>query len=137
MKFYKEVKVYYHDTDAYNITWHGNYLKWYEEARCDMCDKLGLPLDKIAKEDGVVFPIVNINLRYKFPAKLYANLVVETSLKEFTRTKMVFEQIITEKETGNVCNIAEVTAVATDLEGRLIRKLPQKIIDAFEEVLEK
>ena len=135
MKFYKEVKVYYHDTDAYNIAWHGNYLKWYEEARCEMCEELGLPLDKIAKEEGVIFPLVNVNLRYKTPAKLYDELVIETSLKEFSRAKMVFEQIIKEKISQNICNIAEITAVAVDTNGRLIRKLPQYIIDAFEKAM--
>ena len=137
MKFYKEVKVYYHDTDAYNITWHGNYLKWYEEARCDMCDQLGLPLDKLANEDKVIFPIVNINIRYKSPTKLYDNLVIETELKEFTRAKMVFEQTVIEKQSGKVCNQAEITAVSTDLDGRLIRHLPQKVIDAFERAMKE
>ena len=135
MKFFKEVKVYYHDTDAYNVTWHGNYLKWYEEARCDMCEKVGLPLDKIAEEEGILFPIVNLNLRYKTPAKLYDNLIIETELKEFTRTKMVFEQIIKEKETGVVSNIAEITAVAVTKDGRLVRRLPEKVIKAFEQAM--
>ena len=40
MKFYKEIKVYYHDTDAYNITWHGNYLKWYEHRKNEVCTRL-------------------------------------------------------------------------------------------------
>ena len=137
MKFYKEVKVYYHDTDSYNITWHGNYLKWYEQARCDMCDELGLPLDELAKDFGIVFPIVNINLRYKAPAKLFDELIIETSLKEFTRAKMIFEQVIKEKTTQNVCNIAEITAVAVDMNGKLIKKMPEKIVSAFQNALEK
>lgn len=132
MKFYKEVQVFHHDTDAYKIVWHGNYLKWYEEARCEMCEKLGLPLNKVEKEEGIIFPLVNVNLRYKNPAKLYDSLVIETSLKEFSRTKMVFEQIIKEKTSQNICNIAEITAVAVDTNGKLIRKLPQFIIEAFE-----
>ena len=135
MKFYKEIKVYYHDTDAYNVTWHGNYLKWYEQSRCEMCEKLGLPLDKLTAEEGIIFPIVNVNLRYKSPAKLFETIIVETELKEFTRAKMVFEQIAKEKTTGTVCNIAEITAVAVDMEGKLIRHLPQKVIDAFEKAL--
>ena len=136
MKFYREIKVYYHDTDAYNITWHGNYLKWYEEARCEMCNEIGLPLDKITKEEGIVFPLVNVNLRYKTPAKLYDELIIETSIKEFSRTKIVFEQVIKEKKTQNICNMAEITAVAVNADGKLVRKLPQYIIDAFEKALQ-
>ena len=132
MKFYKEVKVYYHDTDAYGITWHGNYLKWYEEARCEMCEQLGLPLNIIAVKDGIVFPLVNVNLRYKTPAKLYDELIIETTVKEFSRAKLVFEQIIKEKESQTICNMAEITAVAVDMNGKLIRKLPLYVIEAFE-----
>ena len=131
MKFEKEVKVYYHDTDSYNIVWHGNYLKWYEEARCDLCDKLGFPLDKLAEEEDIIFPIVNINIRYKTPAMLYDNLIIETEIKEFSKIKIVFEQTIKNKKTQAVCNIAEITAVATDLKGNLKRNVPEKLRAAF------
>ncbi len=132
MKFYKEVKVYYHDTDSYNIVWHGNYLKWYEEARCDLCDKLGFPLDELAAKENIIFPIVNINLKYKAPALLYDDLVIETEIKEFSKIKIIFEQIIKKKETGVICNIAEITAVATDLKGNLKRNVPDDLRAAFE-----
>lgn len=135
MKFLKEIKVYYHDTDAYQVAWHGNYLKWYEQARCDMCEKLGFSLVELAEKEGVIFPIVNVNLRYKSPAKLYDNLIIQTSVKEFSRTKVVFEQIIVEKESQKVCNIAEITVVAVDNDGKLIRKLPDYVVTAFEKAL--
>ena len=137
MKFYKDVKVYYHDTDSYNIVWHGNYLRWYEEARCDLCDKLGFPLDKLAEEEGIIFPIININLRYKSAAQLYDDLIVETSVKEFSRAKIIFEQIIKDKKDETVYNIAEITAVATDLNGKLIRHVPDNIRSAFESIIDK
>ena len=135
MKFLKEVKVYYQDTDSYGIVWHGNYLKWYEQARCDLCDELGFPLDKLAADSGVIFPIVNINLRYKSAAKLYDDLIIETEIKEFTRAKIVFEQIIKNKEDETVYNVAEITAVATDLNGKLIRHLPEDLRTAFEKAM--
>ena len=135
MKFLKEVKVYYHDTDSYGIVWHGNYLKWYEQARCDLCDELGFPLDKLAENSGIIFPIININLRYKSAAKLYDNLIIETEIKEFTRAKIVFEQIMKNKENETVYNIAEITAVATDLNGKLIRHMPEDLRAAFEKAM--
>ena len=137
MKFYKEVKVYYHDTDSYGIVWHGNYLKWYEQARCDLCDKLGFPLDKLADKDGIIFPIININLRYKSAAQLYNNLIIETCIKEFSKAKIIFEQIIKDKDKGTIYNIAEITAVATNLKGKLIRHLPENLRTAFESVIDK
>lgn len=137
MKFYKEIKVYYQDTDSYNIVWHGNYLKWYEQARCDLCDELGFSLVELSKNEGIIFPIVNINLRYKAPAKLYDNLVIETSIKEFSRAKIIFEQITKNKETNTIYNIAEITAVTTDLNGKLIKNIPEKIKTAFKAAVEE
>lgn len=137
MKFYKEIKVYYQDTDAYGIAWHGNYIKWYEQARCDLCDKLGFSLVELSENQGIIFPIVNINLRYKAPAKLYDDLIIESCVKEFSRVKIVFEQITKNKENGVIYNIAEITAVATDLEGKLIRKMPDTIRKAFETAMTK
>ena len=29
------------DFDPMNVVWHGNYLKYIEEARCDMLEKIG------------------------------------------------------------------------------------------------
>ena len=35
-----KIKVPFYDLDPMNIVWHGNYVKYMEEARCDFFDKL-------------------------------------------------------------------------------------------------
>ena len=43
MKLYKsntKIKVSFCDLDPLNIVWHGNYVKYLEQARCDFFDKL-------------------------------------------------------------------------------------------------
>ena len=57
---------------------------------------------------------------------------IETEIKEFSKIKIIFEQIIKKKETGVICNIAEITAVATDLKGNLKRNVPDDLRAAFE-----
>ena len=44
MKNIFETKVYYSDTDAYGVVWHGAYLRWLEKGRADLCNTLGLDL---------------------------------------------------------------------------------------------
>ena len=34
-------KIYYADTDAYGVVWHGAYLRWLEKGRCDFSEELG------------------------------------------------------------------------------------------------
>ena len=45
------------------------------------------------------------------------------------------EQIIKNKENETVYNIAEITAVATDLNGKLIRHMPEDLRAAFEKAM--
>ena len=44
MKNTFETRVYYSDTDAYGVVWHGAYLRWLEKGRVDLCNDLGIDL---------------------------------------------------------------------------------------------
>ena len=84
MKHEFEQKVFYSDTDAYGVVWHGSYLRWMEMGRVELCEKAGYSLTKLF-EDDVTLPVAEINVRYKSPAKLEENLLIETELLEATR----------------------------------------------------
>ena len=40
-------KVFYSDTDAYGVVWHGSYLRWLEMGRVYLCEKAGLFLKEL------------------------------------------------------------------------------------------
>ena len=64
MKYTNEIRVYYADTDAYGVVWHGSYLRWMEAGRIEFTDKiLGLDLKKM-QDEGIVLPVVDINIKY-------------------------------------------------------------------------
>jgi len=44
MKHIFEQQVFYSDTDAYGVVWHGSYLRWLEMGRVCFCEQLGLSL---------------------------------------------------------------------------------------------
>lgn len=125
-----EVRVYYADTDSYGVAWHGTYVRWLEASRTEFCDKVGLNL-KILQEKGIVFPVVEMNLRYKSPALLFDELIIETDLLELKPSSMTFEQVIKNKETGKINLVATVKVVTIDDSGKLIRKIPDFIEKAF------
>lgn len=41
MKNIIEQKVFYSDTDAYGVVWHGAYLRWLEMGRVEWCEMTG------------------------------------------------------------------------------------------------
>lgn len=118
-----EYKVQYADTDAYGVVWHGNYLRWMEAGRVEWLFSKGIRIDELARDFGIVMPVVDINIKYKFPAKLLNNIIVSTTMKEFTAASITFSQIVKIKETGKICTVAEVRATAIDKNGRVIRDL--------------
>ena len=118
-----EYKVQYADTDAYGVVWHGTYLRWMEAGRVEWLFSKGVRIDELARDFGIVMPVVDINIKYKFPAKLLNNVIVSTTVKEFSAVSITFSQIVKIKETGKICTIAEVRATAIDKNGRVIRDL--------------
>ncbi len=118
-----EYKVQYADTDAYGVVWHGTYLRWMEAGRVEWLFQNGIRIDELARDFGIVMPVVDINIKYKYSAKLMNNVVVSTVVKSHTSASVTFEQIIRIKETGKICTVAEVKATALDKNGRVMRDI--------------
>jgi acyl-CoA thioester hydrolase len=76
------VRVYYEDTDLSGITYHANYLRWFERARSDLLRMLDID-QRAAIEAGVgAYAVSEINLKYLRPAKLDDDVLIETSCAE-------------------------------------------------------
>ena len=124
MKHILEQTVYYADTDSYGVVWHGTYLRWMEQARVEFCRELGIDLVSM-KENDVVIPVTNINIRYKASAKLDNTVIVETQITKISPLTVTFNQIIKEKETNKIFTNADVEVVAVNGEGRIYRRMPE------------
>ncbi len=132
-KHIDEIRVYYADTDAYGVVWHGAYLRWLEAGRIEYTDKvLGLDLKKM-QEDGCILPVVELNIKYKLSAKLDDNLILETEVEELKPSSMTFKQTLRNKESGVTNITASVTCVAVDTStNKMFRRLPEFITKAYD-----
>lgn len=135
MKNILEQKVYYADTDAYGVVWHGSYLRWLEAGRMNFADEMGISLP-VLQDNNVVLPVTNINVRYKSSARLNDELIIETSVQKFNPLSVSFNQKVIDKISGKVFVEAIVDVVAIDNNGKLYRKMPQILLDAFSNALE-
>lgn len=134
MKHTFEQKVFYADTDAYGVVWHGAYLRWLEMGRVYLCEQMGLDLVELKNQD-VLIPVTNMNVRYKMSAKINDNLIVETEISKCNSLTAVFKQTIRHKESGRICIEAEFEIVAVNNDGKLYRQMPEVLTKAFEECL--
>ena len=136
MKNIFETKVYYSDTDAYGVVWHGAYLRWMEKGRVDLCESMGLDLLTLKNSD-ILMPVTNMNVRYKASARLNDNVIIETWIEKYNSLSITFKQVIKSKETDKVFIEALFDVVSVNNDGKLYRRLPEVVVKAFERDAEK
>lgn len=135
MKNSFEQKIYYADTDAYGVVWHGAYLRWMEKGRCDFCEDLGFNLVELVKQD-IALPVANMNVKFKASARLNDILIVETGISKLTPICVTFSQSIKNKETGVTYILADFDIVAVNNDGKLYRRIPEVLKTKLQEAME-
>lgn len=92
-----QLKVQFHECDPLQIVWHGNYLKYFEEAREDFCLQHGISYLEV-KDLGYATPIVSSTCEHKLPMQYGDTFKVETFYKPTVAAKMKFSYKITISE---------------------------------------
>lgn len=88
------VRVYYEDTDASGVTYHANYLRWFERARTEWLRALGLQQETLRDGLGAVFTVASMEIEFRRPARLDDLLEVQTAAPLVRRASIVFEQAL-------------------------------------------
>ena len=137
MEFTQEIRVLYSDTDAYGVVWHGAYTKWFEAARVGLVEKLGFDLETL-ENGGILFPVVEMNIRYKSSAKMNEKILIKTNIKEVKPLSVTFEHKVYEQKTNILRVIAHTTIVVIDSKtGKLFRRMPEELYSKFIEAVEQ
>jgi acyl-CoA thioester hydrolase len=86
------LRVFYEDTDAGGVVYHANYLRWFERARSDLVELLGI--DQRAALDGGqgLYTVAELAIRYLSPARLGDTIHVETTASQVGRVSCTLRQ---------------------------------------------
>lgn len=76
------VEVPFHDVDAMNVCWHGNYLKYFEIGRAALLRAFDYDYREM-QASGYLWPIVEAHLKYVRPATYGQQLEVRAELLEY------------------------------------------------------
>lgn len=87
------VRVYYEDTDLSGITYHANYLRWFERARSDLLRLLGIDQREAIETGEGAYALSEVNLKYLRPAKLDDDVVIETRCTELGAASCRMHQV--------------------------------------------
>lgn len=86
------VRTYYDDTDAGGVVYHANYLRWFERARSDLLDCIGIDqAGALASGEGL-YTVADLAIRYRAPARLGDAVMIETRATRIARASCELAQ---------------------------------------------
>lgn len=122
----------YAETDQMGIIHHSVYAIWYEQARTDFFNQVGMRYDEI-EQKGIMTPLIELNCKYKKPAYYNQEIEIRTSIIELTPVKFTLEYNIYDAE-DNLINIGKTTLAWADKKTFKIINLKKTHPDMYEQL---
>ena len=91
-KHFYRLRVFYEDTDAGQIVYHTNYLKYFERARSSLLNLLKIDQLNLKKEDDIILVVKKVDVNWYKSAKLNDKLLIETCLKYAKNSSITLNQ---------------------------------------------
>ena len=128
-----ELKVSFEDLDPMCIVWHGNYMRYMEQARCDLLEKIGYTYMDF-KTDGYAYPVAKMKVKYIKPAYFGDILTVKTEVISIEPTLEIKYKIFN-KKTGDKIFEAYTMQIAIDYKKKQSIYLPPKrLVESIKKV---
>jgi len=129
-----ELEIPFYDVDSYRIVWHGNYPKYFEQARCSLLEVIGYPYQKM-EASNYYFPIIDIQIRYIKPINFKQHIRVTATLKEW-QNKLVITYLITDIPSQEILTKGHTTQVAIHMPDQITQyKSPSDLTSRVEALL--
>lgn len=129
-----ELVVPFFDVDMMEVVWHGHYVKYFEEARCALLDKLGHNYRQM-RDAGYAWPIIDLQVRYIRGAQFGQRIRVRADLVEW-ENRLKINYLITDVATGERMTRGSSVQVAVEIATReMLLASPKVFVEAVERVL--
>lgn len=128
----------YAETDKMGIIHHSIYAIWYEQARTEYFNEIGLRYDEV-EASGIMTPLVELNCKYKRPAYYNQEIEIRTKIIQLSPVKITLEYDIYNKE-NELINIGKTTLAWADVKTFKVinlKKVNPGMYKKLEELVEK
>ena len=115
-----QLKVRHYELDPYGHVNHAHYVHYFEAARIEALEAVGLSLPEMRRQGYLIFA-VELNVKYLAPARAGDVLEIATSIREIRGARSIWIQEIREADSQRVLVTAEVTGAFATEDGRPAR----------------
>jgi acyl-CoA thioester hydrolase len=113
------IKVPFYDIDIMSVAWHGHYVKYFEEARSVLLDKIDYNYKQML-DSGYAWPVIDMRIKYIKPIRLGTSIKVQATLAEY-ENRLKIDYIITATDTGAKLTKGYTCQVAVDMKSEEMR----------------
>ena len=78
----------FHDLDPMNVVWHGNYLRYFELARCALLQQIDYDYPQMSAS-GYAWPIVDVRVKYIRPLRYGQPVIVRATFVEWENRLLI------------------------------------------------
>ena len=96
-KFEISFRIRYSETDQMGVVYHGNYPQFLEIGRVEWLRSFGISY-KSMEENGIMLPVISLQINYKKSAVYDDLITVVTRLKKIPSVKIEFDYEILNEE---------------------------------------
>ncbi|MCX5837960.1 MAG: thioesterase family protein [Deltaproteobacteria bacterium] len=121
------MKVPFFDLDPMQIVWHGNYLKYFDIARSELFDGLGVDLFEFHDRTRYIFPIIRTAVKHIHPLRRGDEFICRATVKD-ARSKIVVAFEIRLVADGTICargTTEQAAVLAPEME--MVYTIPEEI----------
>lgn len=119
----------YYETDQMGIVHHSNYIRYFECARNMLMEDCGYPIAQ-CEADGVTIPIVEVECRYKHPAKM-GDIVTCVAIIEKDPTARLYINQAVYNQDGVLCAEGKVMLGFLNKSTQRPTRCPEKLSRAI------
>lgn len=128
------IRAQFYDLDPMEVVWHGNYVRYFEEARCALLDLIGYNYPQM-QQSGYAWPIVDLRVKYVRPVRFRQMIVVRAELAEF-ENRLKIEYRVSDQTSGEILTKASTIQVAVNADtGELCLESPPALVDRVKALL--
>jgi len=102
VSFEIKMRVPFHDLDPMQVVWHGNYFKYFDQARFGLFEHAGVDLYQYQLDKQFLFPITKNAVKHIAPLGPNDEFICKATVTE-ARYKIVIAFEIRHAGTGKLC----------------------------------
>jgi len=120
-------RVRYPETDRMGVAHHSHFLVWFELGRTELMRASGCSYRDLEDREGIFFPVVEVQARYRAPARYDDVLDITTRMVLASGVRVRFEYTVVRAEDGSPVATGFTEHASVGRSGKPIR-LPASVL---------